>query len=270
MTVKLLDFALGLADSVRGVVKETEKRSDAAEIVGFTELDVTRKVDRMAEDEAIKHVRDSGVNALFIGEESPPQSIGSNPDIIVILDPLDGSNNFVRGIPFSSVSVALASPGDEGTVDPFIGVVKDVARGDVYYAEKGKGAYLNGSRLYRSIMDLRDKPLISLYTYGSSVGEEAALHTIRLNSRCNLRTLGSMALELCYLASSRLDGIVDIRGMLRLQDIAAGKLILEEAGCTIADGDGRPLDLRINHRYGIVAADSEERLKWLLGLLEPT
>ncbi|MGC8850572.1 MAG: inositol monophosphatase family protein, partial [Candidatus Bathyarchaeia archaeon] len=209
-----------------------------------------------------------GLEALFIGEESPPMMIGSKPEVVIILDPLDGSTNFVKGIPFSSISVALASQGDGGAVDPFIGVVKDIAWGDVYYAEKGKGAYLNGSRLCRSKRDIQDKPLVSLYTYGGGDGEETALHTIRLNSHCNLRTLGSMALELCYLASSRLDGIVDIRGMLRLQDIAAGKLILEEAGCIISDGDGKPLDLRINHRYRIVAADSYERLRWLLKLLE--
>lgn len=268
MNVKLLDFALGLADSVWEVVKEAEGRSEAAEIVGFTELDVTRRVDRAAEDEAVRHVREEGVEALFIGEESPPMKIGLNPELVVILDPLDGSTNFVKGIPFSSVSVALAIQGDDGTVDPFIGVVKDIAKGDVYYAEKGRGAYLNGSKLYRSSRDIQDKPLVSLYTYGGGDGEETALHTIRLNSHCNLRTLGSMALELCYLASSRLDGIVDIRGMLRLQDIAAGKLILEEAGCVISDGYGKPLNLRINHRYGIVAADSDERLKWLLRLLE--
>lgn len=269
MTVKLLDFALGLAERVWGAIKEAGGRSDAAEIVGFTEMDVTRMVDRIAEDEGVKHVREEGLDVLFIGEESPPLRIGSEPGVAVILDPLDGSTNFVRGIPFSSISVALASLGNGGgAVEPFIGVVKDIARGDVYYAEKGKGAFLNGSRLYRSNVDIRDKPLVSLYTYGPSGGEETALHTIRLNDHCNLRTMGSMALELCYLASSRLDGVVDIRGMLRLQDIAAGKLIVEEAGCIIADGDGRPLNLKVNHRYSIVAADSKERLKWLLSLLE--
>lgn len=264
MNVNLLDFALELADRVWEAVREAGGRPDAADIVGFTDLDVTRRVDRVAEDEAVKHVRRKGIGALFISEESPPLRIGSNPEIAIILDPLDGSTNFVKGIPFSSISVALASPRDEGEMELLVGVVKDITRGDVYYAEKGGGAYLNDSRVYRSTVEMRSRPLVSLYTYDC---EEAALRTIRLNNHCNLRALGSMALELCYLASSKLDGIVDIRGRLRLQDIAAGKLILEEAGCILTDDHGKSLDLKVGRRYSIVAADTRNRLNWLIGLL---
>ena len=265
MDIRPLDFAFELADKVWRVVKEAEGRPDAANIVGFTDLDVTRRVDRVAEDEAIKYVRRRGINALLISEESPPLRIGSKPEIAIILDPLDGSTNFVRGIPFSSISVALASPRNEEEVELLVGVVKDIIRGDVYYAEKGKGAYFNDSRLHRPATEVTDSPLIALYTYDD--GERTALRTIRLNSHCTLRALGSMALELCYLAASKLDGIVDIRGRLRLQDIAAGKLILEEAGGVLTDEDGRSLDLRIGHRYSIVAADTRSRLDWLIGLL---
>ncbi len=75
-------------------------------------------------------------------------------------------------------------------------------------------------------------------------------------------------MELCYLAASKFEGVVDVRRKLRLPDIAAGKLILEEAGCLISDAYGRPLKLTVEGRYSIVASISKSRLDWIISLLK--
>ncbi len=254
-----------MVDVVCKALEDVADKPDAGDIVGVTGADVTRRVDRIAEEEAVKYIQEEGMNALLVSEESPPLQIGSKAKTAVILDPLDGSTNFVRKIPFSSVSAALAYLHcDDKTLRIRVGVVKDVNKGDTYYARDGGGAYLNGSILQKPKELSEARPLISAYTYDG----EAALRTVKLQSLCNIRSFGSIALELSYLAASKLDGVIDVRGKLRLQDIAAGKLILEESGGAISDDYGRPLILKIGGTYSIVASNTESRLEWLVGFLE--
>jgi myo-inositol-1(or 4)-monophosphatase len=260
-----LNFTIRLADSICKVINEISDKPESIDIIGITDDDVTRRVDKIAEDEAIRYIREEGVDALFISEESPPQKIGSNPKIAVILDPLDGSTNFVKKIPFSSVSVALSPINEEDkTLHIKVGVVKDIVRKEIYYAKKGVGAFFNGSKLRKWKEHIETKPLVNAYIDN----RELTLSMENLQKYCNIRTLGSIALELCYLADSKFDGVVDVRGKLRLPDIAAGKLILEETGGLISDAYGRPLKLMVEERYSIVASISKSRLDWIISLLK--
>lgn len=199
----------------------------------------TKLIDDASESAIILELEKAGRSTRIISEECGEKIIGCDPKIALIMDPLDGTHNAAMGIPFYSISIAIANPCLSG-ID--FGYVKDFATGDVYCAELGKGAYLNGHRIHPSDRsDLMDF-CVSVYGYHP--------HVTRTTNLCQavrrIRILGCVSLELCYVACGKLDAFVDVRGSLRLTDVAAGKLILEEAGGIVSDEKGRKLLLQDN------------------------
>jgi myo-inositol-1(or 4)-monophosphatase len=160
-----------------------------------------------------------------------------------ILDPIDGTTNYAHGLPIFSISLALEI---DGLLQ--IGVVYDPTRPELYTAERGEGAYLNGQRLQVSTADqLIDSLLCTGFPYGvhEQVDEIVGLFGAFIATSRAVRRLGSAALDLCYLAAGRLDGFWE-QG-LKPWDMAAGALIVEEAGGTVQGCDGAPLDLGRGH-----------------------
>ena len=199
----------------------------------------TKLIDDASESAIILELEKIGRSTRIISEECGEKIVGCDPEIALIMDPLDGTHNAAMGIPFYSISIAIANPCLSG-ID--FGYVKDFATGDVYCAELGKGAYLNGHRIHPSDRsDLMDF-CVSVYGYHP--------HVTRTTNLCQavrrIRILGCVSLELCYVACGKLDAFVDVRGSLRLTDVAAGKLILEEAGGIVSDEKGRKLLLQDN------------------------
>ena len=194
----------------------------------------TKSIDKAAEDAILDRLRTSEMGFKVLSEEIGEIIIGENPDYFLHLDPLDGTFNAIRGIPFYSVSFFFSR-------DDFrFGYVSDLASGHSYYAESGRGAYADiSSRLFVSgTRDLKDFSICA-YTLRPNTGRIAAIgDKVR-----RIRTLGSTSLEMALVASGKLDAFVDLRGMLRVVDVAAGKLILEEAGGLITDADGNELHL---------------------------
>lgn len=199
----------------------------------------TKLIDDASESAIILELEKAGRPTRIISEECGEKIIGCDPKIALIMDPLDGTHNAAMGIPFYSISIAIANPCLSGIN---FGYVKDFATGDVYCAELGKGAYLNGHRIHPSDKtDLMDH-CISVYGFHPHVTEMTDLcQAVR-----RIRILGCVSLELCYVACGKLDAFVDVRGSLRLTDVAAGKLILEEAGGIVSDEKGRRLLLLDN------------------------
>jgi myo-inositol-1(or 4)-monophosphatase len=194
----------------------------------------TKNIDRVAENAVLAQLRASGLGFKVLSEEIGEVSIGDKPDYFLHLDPLDGTFNAIKGIPFYSVSIYLSKD------DCHFGYVCDLASGSKYYAEAGRGAYVEpGVRLCVSeTSDLKDFS-ISAYTMRPHTGRVVSIgDKVR-----RIRTLGSTSLEMSLVAFGKLDAFVDLRGMLRVVDVAAGKLILEEAGGIITDAEGRELHL---------------------------
>jgi myo-inositol-1(or 4)-monophosphatase len=194
----------------------------------------TKKIDRVAEDAVLAQLRASGLGFKVLSEEIGEVTIGENPDYFLHLDPLDGTFNAIKGIPFYAVSIFLSKD------DCHFGYVCDLASGCKYYAEAGRGAYQEpGERLSVSRNGVLKDFSISAYTLRP--------HTARIvglgDQVRRIRTLGSTSLEMVMVASGKLDAFVDLRGMLRVVDVAAGKLIIEEAGGLITDADGKELHL---------------------------
>jgi len=196
-----------------------------------TELDLAS--DRLIRDEIESAFPDHGI----LSEESPEKK-GSSPGRWII-DPLDGTTNYSHSFPHFAVSIAFE---DSGKVT--FGVVYDPMRDELFSAEYGKGAFLNGQKIEVSTVKGLGGSLIaldfphSLASPGSSVLTSFASLQRKVHA---LRKAGSAALELCYVAAGRLDGYWSSR--FHAWDAAAGALILEEAGGRITDLLGGPFTL---------------------------
>ena len=163
-------------------------------------------------------------NCSFLGEEGD-----SNKELAdgycFIIDPIDGTTNFIKGFQHSAISVGLAK--DRELI---IGVVMDPDLDNIYYAEKGKGAYLNGERIHVSDCDMQN----SLVLFGTCPYEhELAKKTFELTEQVfyecvEIRRGGSAALDICYVAAGKADLFYEL--ILRPWDFAGATVILREAG----------------------------------------
>ena len=218
----------------------------------------TTSIDLAAEDAIIEVLKADGRPMRILSEELGELVIGNSPEFSVVLDPLDGTYNASAGIPFYSVSIAFAS---HDLLDLRFGYVSNLALREEYYAEAGKGAYLNGKKIKPSVNSDLKSLCVSVYGYRQNVERTRKIYS---NVR-RVRLFGSVALELCYVASGRLDAFVDVRKALRVTDVAAGQLILEEAGGLVTDGYGKTLRLpdNVTARVEMVASNGHVHKKML-------
>ena len=157
-----------------------------------------------------------------------------------IVDPLDGTTNFAHGLPIFCCTVALEI---DGRLE--VGAVYDPTRDELFTAERGRGAFLDGSRIQVSGTGaLIDALLVTgfPYTLQEQMRELAGLFVAFLGEARAVRRLGSAALDICYVAAGRMDGFWE-QG-LNAWDIAAGVLLVEEAGGRVTSLDGGPFELR--------------------------
>ncbi len=192
----------------------------------------TKSIDGRAEEAVIGVLERSGIEFAILSEELGRKEIGKNPRYFLHLDPLDGTFNAIAGIPFYSVSIYIS-----GATTSF-GYVFDLAHAVKFYAEKGRGAWTevdgNRSHLAVSTTPTLHSFSVSAYTLRPNTTRIVGLGDVVRR----IRTLGSTSLELCLVGAGRLDAFVDLRGGLRLVDVAAGSLIVEEAGGMVTDDRG--------------------------------
>jgi myo-inositol-1(or 4)-monophosphatase len=151
-----------------------------------------------------------------------------------LVDPLDGTTNFLHGIPHFAISIGLER---EGVL--IAGVIYNVVRDELFWAEKGAGAYLNDRRLRVSARsDMRDGLFATGTPWLGKPGHEKALKEIGsvIGKSAGIRRFGSAALDLAYVAAGRFDGYWERN--LNIWDIAAGAVIVREAGGTVIEVDG--------------------------------
>ncbi|AJY45416.1 inositol monophosphatase family protein [Martelella endophytica] len=190
----------------------------------------------------------------FLGEETG-FSAGARPEMWVV-DPLDGTSNFVWGIPYFAVSIALCDA--EGEI---LGVVYDPVRNDMHSAIRGKGAWLNGEPVSKLAPKSPSEAMISVSM--PVPGQLRAISRGRfleglqacLDGTAGIRRLGSAALDLAYVGCGRLDGYFE--DGLSYYDLAAGKLFALEAGAQVTDETGAPA------REGAVFAGEAGMHAWL-------
>lgn len=208
----------------------------------------TKSIDRAAEDAVLSKLKESGIGFRVLSEEIGETVIGDRPEYFLHLDPLDGTFNAIQGIPFYSLSIFLTKDGCS------FGYVCDLVRSLKYYAEAGRGAFAEpGGRIETSRTSNLNDFSISAYTIRPNT-----TRIVKIGDKVRrIRTLGSTSLELCYVASGRLDAFVDVRGMLRAVDVAAGMLIVQEAGGAVTDASEKKLVLGKNmwQRTDLIASN---------------
>jgi myo-inositol-1(or 4)-monophosphatase len=195
-------------------------------------VDLVTQFDTYAQDIIVKELEQCYPDYGILSEEN----IVKNPHAPLkwVIDPLDGTTNFAHGLPVWSISIALEHEGSIVT-----GVVYDPTRREMFSAEIGQCALLNGSAIHVSAIDELDKALlVTGFPYDIRVSEDNNLDNFRAFALCSqaVRRLGSAALDLCYVASGRFDGYWEKK--LSPWDQAAGMLILHEAGGKITDFKG--------------------------------
>jgi myo-inositol-1(or 4)-monophosphatase len=176
-----------------------------------------------------------------------------------IIDPIDGTTNFAHGFPIVSVSIGFERDGRlemGGVFDPF--------RKELFFAERGKGATLNGKRIHVSkVKTLEDSLLATGFPYDRKNNPDAYLEMLRafLSRIQGIRRGGSAAIDLCYVACGRFDGYYEMK--LSPWDKAAGMMIVEEAGGALTDFAGTPLTLSGLQNLATNGLIHEEMLKSL-------
>jgi myo-inositol-1(or 4)-monophosphatase len=201
------------------------------------EIDLVTEVDRLSEELIITLIRDRYPDHAILAEEGG-KSKGSSP-YRWIIDPLDGTTNYAHGYPCFCISIALEEDGEV-----IYGVVYDPTREELFIAEKEKGATLNGRSISVSRTEkLTHSLLCTGFPYDIREGKETNLdHFQRFMMRSQaVRRDGAAALDLCYVAMGRFDGYWELK--LSPWDVAAGNLMVAEAGGTVTDFEGKHFTL---------------------------
>lgn len=210
---------------------EKSKDPSYKSIMRRGEGDVTRIIDWVSEGEIIRRIEEEGIRALIITEERGVVKVnGENPDYLFIVDPLDGSLNFVLDVPFYAISIAVAKYRERLTLsDIDAGIIYHIASGTSYYAEKGMGALINGKPPSFELSYL-DKPVASIYIEPTT--DTKAIELLATLYRglggFKIRSFGAASLEVAMAALGKLLFFLDIRNRLRLYDIAAAYVLARE------------------------------------------
>ena len=179
--------------------------------------DFVTKTDKRVEKILIEELSKSKKNYSFITEETG-KILNKNKDIFWLIDPIDGTINFLHGIPHFAISVAL-----QINNEIVIGLVFDPIKNEIFYAEKNNGSYINNNRIRVSKKSNLDECLFA----SNSDGVKS------IYPKLNTRNTGCAALDLAYVGCGRFDGY--FHNNINIWDIAAGKIIIEEAGGKVND-----------------------------------
>ena len=248
-------------EDVRGVLLELPTRAEREPVVGEGEGgDETTAVDAAAERVILARLKPID-GATIVSEEVG--ILGDGPTRIVV-DPIDGSLNAKRGIPFFSVSIAVA----EGkTMDDVVfGYVYDFGSSEEWVAERGGGVRLNGAPLDGTRPKERIEILSFEATLTSSIAEKAAA---MVGLAYRLRVMGSLALSLCHLSAGRVDAVCSLKAA-RAVDIAAAQLLVREQGLAMELPEAPPFGaapLDLEGRSRVVAAATPEVCERLIAAL---
>ena len=229
-------IAARAARSAGNVILRYMNRIDGLNVVEKQQMDFVSEVDKLAEAEIIKELRRAYPDHAILAEESG--AIGKGP-LTWMIDPLDGTHNYLRGIPHFSVSIALLEKGV-----PIHAVVFDPLRDELYTASKGDGAYINDRRMRVSKRENLGGAMIATgfpFRQREHLVPQLDMTRAILGQAEDIRRSGSAALDLAYVAAGRYDGYFEIG--LKPWDMAAGVLLVHEAGgryCDFAGRDGIP------------------------------
>ena len=259
LSINLLKkIAINVYDVVHPILGSKEAAKKSQRGAGG---DISMQIDLLAEQSVIRTLESEKVDILMISEEIGEIYIGNKNNAIknqnvLIIDPVDGSNNAVRGIPYCSISIAYAI--GKSIKDIKKAVVLDLVSKDIYWAVKGEGAYLNDKKIRVSNLDLSDNCFFELNLPIKNASTYIAKLKPIIERFYRIRILGSSALTLCQIAKGSMEVFINLRESNRLVDVAAGFLILKEANGQFFSLGGTEIDheLSIDLKFPFVACNA--------------
>ena len=257
----MLNIAIRAARKAGNIIVKNYERRDEIETFSKGTNDYVTNVDKAAEAAIIEIIRKSYPNHTIITEESGALE-GSESEVQWIIDPLDGTTNFINGLPHFAVSIAIRVKGRTEA-----GVVYDPIRNELFTAVRGEGAKLNELRLrIEPKRELNGTVLATGFPFkqaSKSMPLQFAMMQALITDVADFRRTGSAALDLCYTAAGRVDGYFEIG--IKAWDVAAGELIVREAG-------GIVTDFHAGHSYltsGHIVAAAPRLVKEILNKIQP-
>lgn len=230
----LVNIALRAARRAGRIILPAMDRVDALTVELKGRNDLVSEIDRQAEDAIVDTIHKAYPHHGVLGEERGRRETGST-EFTWIIDPLDGTTNFLHGIPHFCTAIAVAKG-----ATLLHGVVVDHVRNEAFSASRGEGAHLNGRRIRVSRRDGIDDAIIAGGLPFHTVADHLAAYSdmlMHFMRRCRtLRRQGAAALDLAYVGAGRVDGFLELG--LKPWDMAASTVIVREAGGFVGDAAG--------------------------------
>jgi myo-inositol-1(or 4)-monophosphatase len=259
MREPIVNIAVKAARAAGDIIIRAANRLDKIQITEKRPNDYVTEIDQQAEREIIQIIRKAHPQHAIIGEES-----GETPgkDYTWVIDPLDGTRNFIHGFPHFAVSIGIMH---KGKIEH--GVIYDPIRQELFSASRGKGARLNDYRIRVSKKTLLTECLLGtgFPFQHSEVHLNAQLNALQtlIPLSGDIRRAGAATLDLAYVACGRLDGFWEIG--LKPWDITAGALMIKEAGGLVCDMNGAEEYLKT----GNIICGNPKIMKHLLKVIKP-
>jgi myo-inositol-1(or 4)-monophosphatase len=240
ITVNMLDTAINAAKEAGALIKQGFGSDTALDSTFKQENDTLQIVtdfDTAAEKLILEKLKQAFPDHAFFSEEVGDDHATS--DYRWIIDPIDGTSNYARQIPFFCVSIGLTYKNE-----PILGVVYQPITDELFSAEKGKGAFLNGKKIEVANVNEINKAFITVDRGKSQREKERFVTVVTELTKCvrSMRMPGTSALQTCYVACGRFDAAV-FNG-LSFYDVAAAAVIAQEAGAQLSDFSGRAWELK--------------------------
>jgi myo-inositol-1(or 4)-monophosphatase len=258
----MIEWQMILEECAQKMKKEALKYYGSPEAaVGFgigAGGDTSKRIDVAAEKALIDCLNKHEVSCTLISEEIGIKKIGKDSsEYYVITDPVDGTTNAVRGLPFSANVIAVSK--GPWLRDVETAVVSDIIHDITYLAQKNKGAFKNGKRIKPSrIVDI-EEAVIGIDLNSFRIDELVSKLKDLFKVGKHFRHFGANAQEICYVADGSTDAFIDVRGKLRVTDMIASYLIIREAGGIIFTPKGEELNVPLSatQRLSFIAASNK-------------
>ena len=240
----------GIADAVQAAIEKIpNSRCKGEEVCMGADGTPTSQIDKVAENAALMHIQSNRILLNILSEEIG--FVDNGAEETLVMDPIDGTSNAIAGIPYFTISLAV---GTSKLSDIRLGYLRNPVTGDVYTAEKGKGAFKNGCPIHvrKAVMD----DLFVMIYMGNGAHPDAFALAKRVKSS---RSLGCASLEMAIVGEGEADGFLmkseKYTRAIRIVDIAASTIILREAGGEVYDLEGNVLDMPfdLEHRSNFIA-----------------
>jgi myo-inositol-1(or 4)-monophosphatase len=232
----MLNIAIKAARAAGAIINRASLDIERLTVTAKSHNDFVTEVDRAAEEAIIATILEAYPGHGILAEESGRAQGAKHSDYVWIIDPLDGTTNFIHGFPVYAVSIALTFRGQVQQA-----VVYDPTRNDLFYASKGKGAFLNDRRIRVSKRTRMLEALIGTgfpFRKGDNFQRYMRMFEDVMVQCAGLRRPGAASLDLCYVAAGYYDGFFETG--LSPWDVAAGALIITEAGGLVGNFTGEP------------------------------